>query len=218
MGRKVHRKPRLGYKEGPGHLLEVTGSFVHLVSLQGSGHEPGAVTAALTQPSPDGKSPDSLSGFQAPGASRAPVPRMGPRPCPGHRGTDRRGQDPGQSRAGPGEREECVRVAVAQGGEGRVGGSPRSLGDMKTALPRGEELVGCGWHLLVHVSLKVTGDGSGPSPPQPPTGTVPGPHLQAPSGPAGLLFLPLHSLPTLTHWGLEITHLYLCHHFHIICL
>lgn len=29
---------------------------------------------------------------------------------------------------------------------------------------------------------------------------------------------PLRYLPTVTHWGLEITCLYLCHHFHIICL
>lgn len=209
---KVHQKPRLGYKEGPDHLLEVMNSFIHLVYLWGSAHAPGAVTGALAQPSPGGKSTDSLSGFQAPGALLALVSPMGARPSSGHGGTDPRGQDPGKSRAGAGEREWCVWVAVAPGRD------HQGRGGCEDCSAPGEELVGCGCHLLFHVFPKVTGDGSGPSPPQPPTGTPPGPHLRAPSGLASLLPPPPSTLPTLTHWGLEITHLYLCHHFHIICL
>ena len=45
-----------------------------------------------------------------------------------------------------------------------------------------------------------------------------GPHLQAPSGLGSLLLLPPQLSSDNAHWGLEITYLYLCHHFHIICL
>ena len=45
-----------------------------------------------------------------------------------------------------------------------------------------------------------------------------GPHLQAPSGLGSLLLLPPQLSSDNAHWGLEIKYLYLCHHFHIICL
>ena len=103
-------------------------------------------------------------------------------------------------------------------GWGGLGGSPRSLGLVKAALPWGRGWQAVVGHLLFHITLKVTRDVRGPSPPLPPQELYLGPHLQAPSGRAASCPSPLSSLPTTTRWGLEITYLYLCHHFHIICL
>lgn len=128
--------------------------------------------------------------------------------------------EPGKSRAGTGGREQRVWVAVARV---RLG---EGWGDRQGAQgTEGCSALGRGWravvsHLPFHITL-TEGDmrckwaitstpPTGTLPGPPPTGTIrPGKHPAPP---------PLSSLPTMTNQGLEITRLYLRHHFHIICL
>lgn len=172
-----------------------------------------------------GRAQVPLSGFQAPGASLAPVPLMGGRGVGAALVLGMEGQTPeGRTQASPqqvpGKGSSVCGVAVAprkrgegwgdhQGAEGirRLLCSGGGAGGLwlpppVSCLPEGDREMGVGHHLH--------------SPPQelstwaPPTGTIRPGQPAPPPTPC--------SLPTLTHWGLEITHLYLCHHFHIICL
>lgn len=174
------------------------------------------LSATFAQHSSHGRSSDPLSGFQAPGASPAPGLLKGPRP--GRGGADPGGQDPEKSSEGPGEREQSVGVAVAPGRLGEGWGITKLLRGWEDRSALGEELVGCGCHLPASCLLEGDRRWEWATTFTAPTGTLPGPHLQAPSGPGSPLFLPLGYLNTSAHWGLEITHLYLCPHFHIICL
>ena len=124
--------------------------------------------------------------------------------------------EPGKSRAGTGGGEQ--RVWVPSEVRGGLGGSPRSVGDCGL-LCSGEGLAGCGWPPAIS---------------HPPEGdmrckwaiTSTTPHRNSTWAPTyrhhpaweASCSSPLSSLPTMANQGLEITRLYLRHHFHIICL
>lgn len=207
---RVDQKFRLGCQEALTTLQKLCiPSSSRYGDLLGSIHVPGTVTLVLTQYSPDGESPDFLSGFQ--GCSDWLLCH-----CLGLGGTAPREQDPEKSQVGTGESCGQQQPSEVRGGLGGITKEPRryeGCSVLREGLaccgpppaishhPEGDRR--CKWAItfIPHHRNSTWAPTYGHHPAW-----------------AASCSSPLSSLPTMTHWGPEITGLYLRHHFHIICL